>query len=76
MNMNLEPIGLPNVPPTAFQRRAGHAIVGVTFALVVQEKFKTHPLISLAAGSVAAFVHKEADAPVSQVIAGVSARFS
>jgi diacylglycerol kinase len=76
MNMNLEPIGLPNVPPTTFQRHVGHAVVGVTFAVAVQAKFKTHPLISLAVGSLAAFVHNEADAPVSQVFAGVAARFA
>ena len=76
MSLNLEPIGLPNVSPTAFQRRAGHAVVGVTFAVAVQAKFKTHPLISLAVGSLAAFVHKEADAPASEVIAGVAARFA
>jgi hypothetical protein len=74
MNLNLEPIGLPNVRPSTFQRRAGHAIVGVTFAVAVQVRFKTHPLISLAVGSLAAFVHKETDSPVSQVIAGVAAR--
>jgi len=76
MNLNLELIGLPNVPPTTFQRRAGHAIVGGTFAVAVQVKFKTHPLISLVVGSVAAIVHNEADAPLSQIIAGVATRFA
>ncbi len=44
--------------------------------MAVQAKFKTHPLISLAVGSLAAFVHNDADAPVSQVFARVAARFA
>jgi hypothetical protein len=76
MKMNLEPIGLRNVPPATFQRRAGHATVGATLVFAAQVKFKAHPLISLVVGSLAAFVHHEADAPVSQVIALISARFS
>jgi len=73
MTLNLEPIGLPNVTPSTGQRCAGHLIVGVTFAAAVQIKLKTHPLISLVAGTFAAYVHREMDAPVSQVIAGVAA---
>jgi hypothetical protein len=73
LQLNLEPIGLPNVTPSTAQRRRGHFAVGVGFGAAVQVKFKTHPLVSLIAGGCAAFVHKEMDAPVSQVIAGVAA---
>jgi hypothetical protein len=73
MNLNLEPIGLPNVPPTTGQRWAGHLTVIVVFALVVHAIRKKDPGVAVVAGALAGVVHQAFDAPVSQVIAGVAA---
>lgn len=73
MTLNLEPIGLPNVAPSSGQYKAGHLLVGAGFAATLHFKLKAHPLVSLIGGCFAGWVHKEMDAPVSQVIAGVAA---
>lgn len=73
MTLNLEPIGLPNVPPTKGQRWAGHITVGVAFALFVHAIRKKDPVVAVIAGALAGGAHQLFDAPVSQVIAGVAA---
>jgi hypothetical protein len=70
MTLNLEPIGLPNVPPTPLQSGIGHAAVGFGVAVAVHATGKVHPVISIGIGVLAAYIHAEMDAPVSQVIAG------
>lgn len=71
MTLNLEPIGLPNVPPTPLQTGVGHVAVGLGVAGAVHATRKVHPAISIAMGVLAGCIHAEMDAPVSQVIAGV-----
>jgi hypothetical protein len=71
VTLNLEPIGLPNVPPTPIQYGIGHVAVGIGVAAAVHSTGKVHPLISVAIGACAGYLHAEMDAPVSQVIAGV-----
>jgi len=73
MTLNLEPIGLPNVPPTPLQIGIGHLAVGLSVAAAVHATGKVHPVISIAIGTFAGYVHAEVDAPVSQVIASVCA---
>jgi hypothetical protein len=70
MTLNLEPIGLPNVPPTHLQYGIGHAAVGLGVAAAVHSTGKVHPAISIAIGVFASYIHAEMDAPVSQVVAG------
>jgi hypothetical protein len=45
--------------------------VGLSVAAAVHSTGKAHPVVSIAIGAFASYVHSEMDAPVSQVIAGV-----
>ncbi|MHB1208906.1 MAG: hypothetical protein ACYC1I_04270 [Acidimicrobiales bacterium] len=63
---------MPERQPTPAQRWTGHAIVGVGVSVGVHKTAKPHPLVSVAIGVFAAWIHERLDAPVSQVIAAIA----
>lgn len=58
--------------PTQAQRWTSHAIVGVGVSVGVHKTAKPHPLVSIAIGALAAWIHERLDAPVSRVIAAIA----
>jgi len=50
----------------------GHAVVAVGVTVVVHKTVKPHPIVSIAIGAFAAWIHERLDAPVSQIIAAIA----
>jgi len=60
--------------PTGTQRWMGHAVVAVGVTVGVHKTVKPHPIVSIAIGAFAAWIHECLDAPVSQFIAAIAPR--
>ena len=58
--------------PTTNQRWVGHAIVAVGVTVGVHKTAKPHPIVSMAIGAFAAWIHEYLDAPVSQFITSIA----
>ena len=58
--------------PTPTQRWIGHVTVGVGVSVVVHKSAKPNPIVSIAIGAFAAWIHECLDAPVSRIIAVIA----